>query len=91
MSLGMPMSLKYEWLELVTLKYGLSSFHWRSKPKITSSAFMSRVGLNARWLCHLTPLRSVKVYVRPSAEMSHFSARPGTTLVPPRSNSTMRL
>jgi hypothetical protein len=29
--------------------------------KMTSSAFMSRVGFHARWLCHFTPLRSVNV------------------------------
>ena len=53
----MPMSLKYEWLVLVTLKYGLYSFHWRSIMKIMSSALKSRVGFHARWLCHFTPLR----------------------------------
>ena len=55
------MSLKYEWFELVTLKYGLSSFHCRSIAKIMSSALKSRVGLKARWLCHFTPLRSLNV------------------------------
>ncbi len=53
----MPMSLKYEWFELVTLKYGLDSFHCRSIAKIMSSALKSRVGFHARWLCHFTPLR----------------------------------
>ena len=41
----MPMSLKYEWFALVTLKYGLASFHCRSIAKIMSSALKSRVGL----------------------------------------------
>ncbi len=58
----MPMSLKYEWFGLVTLKYGLSSFHWRSIMNITSSALKSRVGLKPLPVpCHFTPLRSLKV------------------------------
>ena len=58
----MPMSLKYEWFELVTLKYGLSSFHCRSIEKMTSSALKSRVGLNDLDVeCHFTPLRRWKV------------------------------
>ena len=53
----MPMSLKYEWFELVTLKYGFDSFHCRSNAKMMSSALKSRVGLKFLFSCHLTPLR----------------------------------
>jgi hypothetical protein len=53
-----------------------------------SSAFMSRVGLKFLLDCHFTPLRRKKVYSSPSLDTVHFSARPGTTLVPPRSKST---
>jgi hypothetical protein len=56
-SFGSPMSLKYEWFGLVTLKYGWLSFHCRSMLKIMSSALKSRVGFQSRWLCHFTPLR----------------------------------
>ena len=59
-NLAMPMSLKYEWLELVTLKYGLSSLPWRSSMKIMSSALKSRDGLKFLFDCHLTPLRRWK-------------------------------
>ncbi|MCY1361177.1 hypothetical protein D9M69_478350 [compost metagenome] len=76
----------------MTLKKGSLSFHWRSSMKMKSSALKSRVGLKLLLVvCHFTPLRRWKVYTVPSAEMSHFSARPGITLVPPRSNSTMVL
>ena len=48
--------------------------------KIMSSALKSRVGFQARWLCHLTPLRRWNVYTLPSGEMVQLSASPGTTL-----------
>jgi hypothetical protein len=79
------------WLLLVTLKYGLSSFHCRSIMKMMSSAFMSRVGVKLLLLCHFTPRRRLKVYSLPSGDTVHRSARPGTTCVPPLSKSTSRL
>src|SRR5450830_480478 len=57
----------------------------------TSSALKSRVGVNLAVVWNLTPWRSLKVYVRPSAETSHEVARPGTRLVVPSSNCTRRL
>src|SRR4029434_1524058 len=36
MIFAIPMSFQYEWLELVTLKYGLSSLFCRSSMKIRS-------------------------------------------------------
>src|SRR5260370_40433087 len=63
----------------------------RLQLKMTSSALKSRVGLKLALLWNLTPLRSLKVYVLPSADTVHDSARPGTMLVVPISNSTNRL
>ena len=59
--------------------------------KTTSSALKSRVGVKAALLLNFTPLRRWKVYSVPSSEMSHFSAKAGTTSVVPGLNSTRRL
>ena len=57
----MPMSLKYEWFGLVTLKKGLLSFHCRSNMNTTSSAFILRVGLKFLFECHFAFLRKWKM------------------------------
>ena len=64
---------------------------WRSNVKITSSALKSRVGVKNSVLWNATPGRSVNVYSSPSSDTSQLSARAGTTVVSPRSNSTRRL
>src|SRR5471032_496683 len=63
----------------------------RLKVNSTSSALKSRVGLKSLLLWNFTPSRRWKVYVRPTSEISHLVANPGTTLVAPFSNSTSRL
>ena len=63
----------------------------RSKLKITSSALKSRDGVKSFVEWNLTPWRSLKVYSSPSSEALQDSARAGTTLVDPRSNSANRL
>ncbi len=87
-SAGMSMPEKYSQLPPETLKYGLSSSRWRSNEKITSSAFMSRVGVNMSLEWNFTPGRRLNVYSVPSSDTSQLSARPGIRLVVPRSNST---
>ena len=79
MSSGKPMPLKYSQAAPATYWFqGLSAFSCRSKEKITSSAFMSRVGVKKSVVWNFTPGRSLKVYSRPSSEISQLSARPGS-------------
>ena len=58
------MSLKYEWLVLVTLKYGSFSFHWRSMQKMMSSALKSRVGVKFLFDVPLDALAQVEGVVQ---------------------------
>jgi hypothetical protein len=51
----------------------------------------SRDGVKSAVVWNLAPLRRLKVYANPSSETSQDSARAGTILVVPRSNSTSRL
>src|SRR6201999_493737 len=90
-SLSSPMSLKYGNCTGYALRNGWFGSSMRWNVNTTSSALNSRVGLNQDVVWNLTPWRRWNVYVLPSGETSHFSARPGSTFVPPRSNSTRRL
>src|SRR5690606_18741591 len=58
---------------------------------MTSSALKSRLGVKSAVVWNFTPWRRLKVYSRPSSETDQVSARAGTILVVPRSNSTSRL
>jgi aerobic carbon-monoxide dehydrogenase large subunit len=65
----------------------LSPFHWRFSVHNTSSALKSRVGLKLALAWNFTPLRSLSVISVPFCSIVQLSARPGMTLVVPRSNN----
>ena len=67
----------------------LSNCRW--KEKTTSSAFISRVGVNQAVVWNFTPGRRWKVISVPSSEVSQLSARPGSVSVEPFLNSISRL
>src|SRR5690606_31396129 len=58
---------------------------------MTSSALKSRLGVKSAVVWNFAPRRRLKVYSRPSSDTDQLSARAGTMLVVPRSNSTSRL
>ena len=64
--------------------------NWRMKVKTTSSAFISRVGVNQCVVWNFTPGRRWKVISVPSSETSQLSARPGSVSVEPFLNSISR-
>ncbi len=72
----------------LVLKNGLSLFDIRPKLKITSSAFMFRVGVNRAFDWKRTPARRWKVAESPSGATDQDSARAGMMADPPRSVAT---
>ena len=86
------MSLKYEWFELVTLKYGIGFLPLPLDREDHVVGVEVARRLPRAVVVPLDALAQVeRVDLAVGRDRPSFSARPGTTLVPPRSKSTMRL